>query len=833
MSTTEPSHITSLFARALDVPPDERAAFLDTHCEDESHRAEVMSLLRAYDEAGPFFSDLRASVSAPTLGGEYPSDPKRAGRGTPDPLRMEGDRVGGYAVQEHVGAGGMGLVYRAWNPQLERSVALKFLPPFLAEVPAAQERFVREARAAARLEHPNVATIHEIGETERGRRFITMTHYDGETLRGRIAREGPLERETAVEYARIMAEALHQIHRVGLVHRDVKPANVMITAQGTLKLLDFGLAKAAATGASVAERRLGTPGYMSPEQADGREMGPPTDLWALGVVLYEMLTGERPFSGPRPFEVLEAIRHEDPVPIQARRSEVPRALASIVSTCLQKDPDQRYASAEALATDLSTLEGSTENDKTYSIAVLPFAHRGEENTRVFTEGMHESIVTQLANVSDLAVKVGPAVDEAETALPAVADDLGVRWLVTGAVAQAGEQLRITARLFDGRTSATDWAETYRPDLTAENLFDVQETITREIAEALAADVTPGERARMTNAPTQSMDAYRLYVKGRANLNRRDSTGLRNAVAYFRKAVLEDATYALAWAGLADAVNLVPLYVADEQNRPEVDAEEAARRALELAPDLAEAHASLGYLHDLPAGIHRLRHAVDLKPSYAQAHQWLAHALLVVGHPAEAREHASLAVELAPRNQAAQGFLAFQHIAEGRYQDGMSYILQHEASTEEKSEWLEEMASRFLFAALYALEQWDDVQRLVHQRRQQTEVPPWTTEWTAKYGMVERALGNQRVARETAKQLRGRPGRLFRGILFVALGEDDAAIEAFRAVQTWGYYDIIELRYFYPTVMDAFRRTSRYEALLDTVEQRRARNPTAAYLANAS
>ncbi|PSQ95220.1 MAG: hypothetical protein BRD55_11945 [Bacteroidetes bacterium SW_9_63_38] len=318
MATADDSRIETLFAQALEVAPDDRTAFLNEHCADDECRAEVISLPNAHENAGRFFADLRACVSAPALGESGSSGPMvedEQAASPPDPLGIQGTQVAAYVVQELIGGGGMGVVYRAWDPRLERSVALTFLPPFLAEVPAAQDRFLQEAQAAARLEHPNVATIHEIDETERGRRFIVMTHYDGKTLRTQMAQDGPFGLARAVEVARTIADALHQVHRVGLVHRDVKPANVMRTAQGTLKLLDFGLAQTAATGLSVSGRRLGTPSYMSPEQADGGETGPHTDLWALGVMLYEMLTGKRPFSGDRPLDILDAIRHDDLVPV--------------------------------------------------------------------------------------------------------------------------------------------------------------------------------------------------------------------------------------------------------------------------------------------------------------------------------------------------------------------------------------------------------------------------------------------------------------------------------------------------------------------------------------
>lgn len=834
MSTTEPSPIESLFTQALDVPVDERAAFLNTHCEDEARRAEVMSLLRAYDEAGPFFNDLRATVSAPTLGGEYPSDPQRAGTdwGAPDPLGMEGRQIGGYAVQEHVGAGGMGLVYRAWDPTLERSVALKFLSPVLSAVAEVKERFVREARAAARVEHPNVATIHEIGETEEGLRFIAMTHYDGDTLRTRMARDGPFEAALVVEYARTIAEALYEVHRVGIVHRDVKPANVMWTEQGTMKLLDFGLAKAVATGLSRSDRRLGTPSYMSPEQAEGAETGPRTDVWALGVIMYEMLTGERPFSGEQPQEVLEAIRQEDP-PIHVVQPGAPSALKSILSKCLAKDPMERYASARALVEDLDALGTELKGEDARAIAVLPFVARGSQETGALTGGMHESVLARLSNVADLKVTVGTAADRADDkTLAAVAEELGVRWILRGSVWRANDRIQISVRLVDAKADATAWAETYRRDLTAENLFDVQEQITQEIAEALTAEVTASEKERITDTPTRNLEAYQLYLQGRARLNERKEDGIIDAVDYFRRAVEEDDTYALAWSGLADAVNLFPLFVSDDHDPPGIDPDHAARRALELAPDLAEARASLGYVQGVEKGVRHLRRAVELKPSYAQAHQWLALKLLVAGEMGQAHEHASIAAELAPRNRAAQGFLAFQRIAAGQYQDGIAIIDQYQESAQVEAEWGLEITSRFLFAALYSLGQWENAQGLARQREQGTSKPRWRAKWTAKRGMVEVALGESDQAHDRLRQLRDGPDALSRGVLLVALGKEDAAYAAFTDVETWGHYDIIEFRHFYPDLMDSFREGPRYVSLLDTVKERRAPSPTAAYLTDA-
>jgi tetratricopeptide (TPR) repeat protein len=321
------------------------------------------------------------------------------------------------------------------------------------------------------------------------------------------------------------------------------------------------------------------------------------------------------------------------------------------------------------------------------------------------------------------------------------------------------------------------------------------------------------------------------LKGRSHLDQRDQEGLTEAIEYFQRAVEKDPTYALAWAGMADAVSLFPLFGPDDRDRSGIDAEHAARRALELNPDLAEAHTSLGYLQGIPQGVQRLRHAVDLKPSYAQAHQWLGLKLLVDGKAEEAYEHASIAAELSPRNRSTQGLLAYQHIVDGRYQNGLAILEQETDSFEVEPDWGVEITSRFLFAALYSLGEWEKAQSLIQHRKNAVESPKWVVEWNAKQGMVEEALDENDRALQRAQDLRHEPGALYRGLLLLALGDTDGAFEAFYSVDTWGYYNVVELRYFYPALLDSLREQPRFDRLLDTVEQRRASSPTAAYRAH--
>lgn len=345
--------VGKLLEEVRDLPPTRRGTYLEEHCKEESIRQEVLSLLDAAEEADTFFGHLEEAVPSEIDHAE-PVSPTPADQRGDDPLDLEGKNVERYVVEEHLGGGGMGIVYRARDSRLARPAALKFLPPRLADSPEARRRFVREARSAATLDHPHIARIYETSSSQEGLRYIAMAYYDGETLKTRIGR-GPLSVGRSLLFAEQIASALAEAHEAGVVHRDVKPANVVIAEPGQTKLLDFGVAKAIKeTRLTKPGQRLGTASYMSPEQVEGDPVEPTADVWALGVVLYEMLAGIRPFEGRNELAVMQSILQEDPVPVQGHRPDVSDRIQRIITKCLQKDPERRYDSTKQLRRDLQT-----------------------------------------------------------------------------------------------------------------------------------------------------------------------------------------------------------------------------------------------------------------------------------------------------------------------------------------------------------------------------------------------------------------------------------------------------------------------------------------------
>jgi len=606
---------------------------------------------------------------------------------------MVGQTLGHYRVVEKIGQGGMGVVYRAHDERLDRDVALKVLPPGLLADETARQRFRKEALALSRLNHPNIATVHDF-DTQGGADFLVMELIPGATLSEKLA-GGALSEKEITRLGSQMAQGLAAAHEQGVVHRDLKPGNLRVTPDGRLKILDFGLATlrrpqgddAATVTALETEGVAGTLPYMSPEQLRGEKADARSDIYAAGVVLYEMATGRRPFAESGGAQLITAILQQTPPAPSSINQRVAPALEAIIVKALDKEPERRYQSAREIAVDLERMTApvaaaapgrrrrpvvqwawgsvaalvlavslylvTRRGEAIDSLAVLPFANAGgNPDAEYLSDGITETLIDRLSQLPKLTVPSRNSVFRykgKETDPQAAGRELKVRAVLTGRVTQRGDSLAIRAELVDVSSNRQLWGEQYNRKLA--DILAVQEEIAGQIADKLRVRLTGEDKKRLTKRHTDNAEAYQLYLKGNFYAAQATKDGFNKGMEHFRQAIALDPNYALAHAGIALAYAWTTDWVLPSREAiPKSEA--AARKALELDETLAEAHTALGFARafydwNWTQAETEFRRAIQLNPGYARAHGWYAWVLAFQRRFDEALAEARRARELDP------------------------------------------------------------------------------------------------------------------------------------------------------------------------------------------
>ena len=669
---TDRERLRELFERALALPSEERAAFVDRECDDAVLQSELASLLASADAAPDYLERLGAEI-LPSLLEALPEG---------DDL-LPGSVIGRYEVLARIGAGGMGVVYRARDPTLDRDIALKVLPPSLTADDKARARLIREARAASALDHPNIAVVHEIGTMSPAaggsggaRLFIAMAYYAGGTLAEKLAR-GPLPVSDALDYAIQLAEGLSAAHDAGIIHRDIKPDNLIVTDRGQLKIVDFGIALAGGASLTRDGAMLGTLAYMSPEQTRGTRVDSRTDLWSAGVVLYEMLAGVRPFRGDPGEVVVHGIRHDAPPALDAWRPGVPLDLVRAVERCLAKDPDERHPTAAALLAELRALrDGHASVTSQPSILVLPFSNISPDpDDQYFSDGLTEEVIADLSQIRALRVISRTSAMRLKNSgrdVRAIAGELGVRYVLEGAVRKASAAVRITVRLIDAHREAPLWAR--KLDGTLDDVFELQEQVARSVVEALRIQLSPGEARRLADRPIPDVRAYECYLRARYEAWRFSSDGLERARRYIETALDIVGENEL----LYSALGHITVMYGEAGSNPDPSAlervEELAGKVFALNPDSARGHWLTAWTAfnrgDLRRAIRTGERARALAPDDADTLLLLGYVYAHAGRNAEARALLARALELDPLTPLTHGVQGFVPVLEGRFADAI-------------------------------------------------------------------------------------------------------------------------------------------------------------------
>jgi non-specific serine/threonine protein kinase len=577
-----------------------------------------------------------------------------------------------YKILEELGRGGMGVVYKAKDTRLKRTVALKFLPAELTKDKEAKKRFIQEAQAAAALDHPNICIVHEVDETD-GQTFIAMSYIEGQSLKDKLE-DGPMDVDEVKDIALQVAEGLKEAHEKGIVHRDIKPANIMLTEKGQVKITDFGLAKLSwGVDLTKTSTIMGTVAYMSPEQAKGEEVDHRTDIWSLGAMLYEMLTNGRPFKKDKEHALIHEIINEEPEPITSLRPDIPRHIEEVVHKALAKDVGSRLQTMNDLIQNLKQSLPIILPKAECSIVVLPFEDMSpDKDNEYFSDGLTEEIITDLSQIHELCVisrNSAMALKGTRKNTKTIGRELNIQYVLEGSVRKAGNNLRITAQLIDARNDVHLWAKKYSG--TMDDVFDIQEKVSRSIVDALKLKLTPEEKQKMAARKIDDTLAYECYFRARQELFKYTEESLLRALKYLENGLEIVGEHTLLYAGMGEVyfqfydsgIRVDELYL----NK----AKEYADKILNLDPDSSHGHLLLGLLllkrESALKAYPELKRALNLDPNNPANLNWLGYITMAhIGRLSVAEPLVERLQKIDPLTPFVQSFHSFMHWMKGRF-----------------------------------------------------------------------------------------------------------------------------------------------------------------------
>ncbi|MBL7136262.1 MAG: protein kinase [Candidatus Marinimicrobia bacterium] len=742
-----------------------------------------------------------------------------------------------YRIIEKLGEGGMGVVYKAEDTKLKRTVALKFLPPELTRNEEAKERFIHEAQAASGLEHNNICNIHEIDETEDGQTFIVMACYEGETVKEKVE-QGPLKLGASLDIAIQVAEGLAKAYEQGIVHRDIKSANLYVTKDDVVKILDFGLAKLCGqTNLTREGTTLGTVAYMSPEQARGEVVDHRTDIWSLGVVLYEMVTGQLPFKGDYEQAVMYSIMNEAPEPVTGLRTGVPMELERITNKALAKSPGERYQHVDEIMVDLKSLcdklksrakEQPTitttpaQSKKKFlfegvaclflialialyflflskppsierkSIAVLPFKNMvPDPENEWFSDGITEDIITHLSKIGDLKVISRTSVmlyKDSKKNLREIGKELGVATILEGSVRRADNRVRIVSQLVDARTDKHIWAETY--DRNLKDIFAIQSDVAQKIASALKATLSPEEKERIEQKPTDNLEAYDYFLQGREyafrSYARKD---LEIAIELFEKAIKEDPDFAEAYASMAHQHCRIFWFGHDRTQERLAKAKEAIDKALNLKPDEPLVRVANGYYYyygfrDYARALDEFSFAQRKEPGNALYNASIAYIQRRLGKFEDALQNLKIAFQYDPRLNSRAWEVGVTYRDLRMYTEAEGYF-------DRAITLAPDIAENYIYKAgtrIYKMGTTESARQVLDNASKRVDLEDFI--WTLVYfdiydGHYQDALNRLASIQEEVNegQTVYTPKDAIRGLIFELMGQPDQAVSHYKKART--------------------------------------------------